>query len=83
MPFYAKPLDRINDRTAEQLQKERSKSFEPLMNKTKKSAELLGFIDPFQAHLSIGKYGHSKVVGVGSGISGVKMFLTAGKVVKT
>jgi len=62
------PLDRINDRTAEQLQKERSKSFEPLMNKTKKSAELLGFIDPFfQAHLSIGKYGHSKVVGVGSG----------------
>jgi len=72
------PLDRINDRTAEQLQKERSKSFEPLMNKTKKSAELLGFIDSFfrliylLANTAILKLSASV-----PGISGVKMFLTA------
>lgn len=72
------PLDRINDRTAEQLQKERSKSFESLMNKTKKSAELLGFIDPFfrliylLANTAILKLSASV-----PGISGVKMFLTA------
>ncbi|PPK78227.1 hypothetical protein B0F87_101609 [Methylobacter tundripaludum] len=72
------PLDRIDDRTAEQLQKERSKSFESLMNKTKKSAELLGFIDAFfrliylLANTAILKLSASV-----PGISGVKMFCTA------
>ncbi|MDI1276888.1 hypothetical protein [Methylobacter sp.] len=72
------PLDRIDDRTAEQLQKERSKLFEPLMNKTKKSAELLGFIDAFfrliypLANTAILKLSTSV-----PGISGAKIFLTA------